>query len=322
LTHSPPAGGGSSMSTVSNTDLTVTDRWIVADIEQFRSRFNRESFEVSHNLASHSLFQLSELMELAERTVKVRPGALHYDAGNVRVEQRWDEIPPSGFSAQEALRRVESCGAWLVFSSAQRDPKYRIFLDQGLTELKAYIGPGVNSQIMVEDIIIFVTSPKRVTTYHIDRECNFLLQIQGTKTLHVFDRDDREVLSEEELERFWSVDFNAAAYKPQFQHRARSYTLRPGTGVHIPVNCPHWIENHDNVSVSLSINFQYRDTLRGNAYRANFLLRKLGLNPTPPGRSPLLDSIKSHAVVPVVWVRKTHKRFISFWRRKVLSAPG
>ena len=148
-----------------------------------------------------------------------------------------------------------------------------------MAEIKAQIGPGIDSQVLVEDIIIFVTSPKRVTTYHIDRECNFLLQIRGAKTLHVFDREDREVLSEEEIERFWAVDFNAAVYKPHLQHRAKSYKLVPGMGVHIPVNCPHWVENDDNVSISLSVNFQFKDPLRANTYRANFLLRKLGLRP-------------------------------------------
>lgn len=292
---------------MSNSKPDVTDRWVVGDPEQFQAKFNRKSFELSHNLAANRLFQLPQLMELAERTLTMRPKDLHYDAGDVRVDQRWEEIPKSAFSAREALERIENCGAWLVFSSAQRDPEYRVVLDRGLAELKAHIGGEINSQIMVEDIIIFVTSPKRVTTYHIDRECNFLLQIQGTKTLHVFDREDRDVLPEEEVERFWSVDFNAAVYKPDLQHRAHSYRLSPGMGVHIPVNCPHWLENHDNVSVSLSVNFQFKDVMRANVYRANFLLRKLGLHPKPPGLSPVVDALKSYAVSPVVWAKKAYK---------------
>jgi hypothetical protein len=101
---------------------------------------------------------------------------------------------------------------------------------------------------------------------------------------------------EEEIERFWTIDNNAAAYKPHLQDRAIAYKMAPGVGVHIPVNCPHWLQNDDNVSVSLSVNFQFKDPLRANPYRANFLLRKLGLKPTSPGISPALDSIKSQAV--------------------------
>ena len=282
--------------------------WIVMDTLELQRKFNRKSFEIAHHLSSHPLLQLPKLMELAERTLKMRPGDLHYDAGSIRVEQRWDEIPSAPFSPQEALERIENSGAWVLFRSVQRDAEYRVLLDHGLAEIKSYLGPAIDSQILVEDILIFVASPKRVTTYHIDRECNFLLHIRGTKTIHVFDREDREVLPEEELERFWSVDFNAAVYKPQLQHRAISYKLAPGIGVHIPVNCPHWIENDDNVSISLSLNFQLREHLRANIYRANFLLRQLGFHPTPPGVMPALDAMKAYSVLPAVWAKKTCRR--------------
>jgi hypothetical protein len=296
------------MATMNIPQLDRSGRWIIVDPAEFRNKFNCESFEVRHGLASHPLLQLPRLMVLAERTLQTRPDLLHYDVGKIRVDQRWDEIGPSQLSATEALHRVENCGAWFIFKSAQHDPEYRVFLDHGLSELKTQMGPDIDSKILVEDVIIFVTSPNRVTTYHIDRECNFLLQIRGTKTLHVFDREDREVLSEEEIERFWAVDFNAAVYKPHLQHRAKSYKLTPGTGVHIPVNCPHWLENDDNLSISLSVNFQFKDSLRANAYRANFLLRKLGMHPKPPGLSPALDVLKSCVVTPVVWAKHPLKK--------------
>jgi hypothetical protein len=292
----------------SKIDCLSSERWIEADPVQFEEKFNRKSFEVKHYLATHPLFQLPKLLELAERTLKTRPKEIYYDAGDIRVDQRWDAVPHRPFSVIEAMERIETCGAWFIFRSAQNDPEYRMLLDHGLAELKQHMGPAIDRQIMVEDIIIFVTSPKRVTTYHIDRECNFLLQIKGTKTMYVFDRDDREVLPEEEIERFWTIDNNAAAYKPHLQDRAIAYKMAPGIGVHIPVNCPHWLQNDDNVSVSLSVNFQFKDPLRANAYRANFLLRKLGLKPTPPGVSPALDSIKSQSVKPIVWAANTYKR--------------
>ncbi len=296
------------MASVLATEEEISSHWIVSDPNLFAEKLDKKSFEVQHYLASHPLFQLPKLMELADRTLKNRPGDLHYDVGEIRVDQRWDEITKSPFSAQEALERVENCGAWFIFKSAQRDPEYRVFLDRGLSELKSYMQPGIESQVLVEDIIIFVTSPNRITTYHIDRECNFLLQIAGTKTLHVFDRDDREIISEDEIERFWSIDFNAARYRPELQSRAASYKLKPGTGVHIPVNCPHWLQNDNNISISLSVNFQFKDGMRANPYRANFLLRKLGMHPTPPGVSAQKDAIKSVAVLPFVWGRKGYKK--------------
>jgi hypothetical protein len=286
----------------------VSPRWIEADPSEFHRNFDRASFEVRHALSSHPLLQLPALMELAARTLKTNPGGIYYDMGDIRVEQRWDSVPERKFSPAEALARIESSGAWFIFRSAQRDPEYKVFLDRGLAEIKELIGGDIHSRILKQDIIIFITSPNRISTYHIDRECNFLLQIRGTKTIHVFDREDREILPEREIERFWSVDNNAAVYKSHLQDRATSYRLAPGNGVHIPVNCPHWVQNDNNVSVSLSVNFQFKDRFRANPYRANFLLRKLGLDPTPPGRFELLDAAKSCAVAPVVWCKKSYNQ--------------
>jgi hypothetical protein len=271
-------------------------RWIVTDPKTARENFNRHSFEVSHHLSSHPLFQLPKLLELAERTAKSRPDDLYYDMGEVRAGQRWDQIPTAKFSAVEAMRQLESADAWFLFRHTQRDAEYRELFDRGLKEIKEIAGDGIDSQIRQEDILIFVTSPKRVTPYHIDRECNFLLQIRGTKTIHVFDRDDRDILPDDEIERFWAVDNNAPVFRPQYQDRAASYKMMPGSGVHIPVNCPHWVQNDDNISISLSVNFQFLDSMRANLYRSNYYLRKYGLKPSRPGEHIARDAAKSFAM--------------------------
>jgi hypothetical protein len=281
-----------------------SDAWIQANIDEFQEKFNRKSFEVSHQLATHPLLQLPKLMELAERTRKKRPDDLYFDMGDVGIGQRWEHVPERRFSADEALRRIEDSGAWFIFRAAQRDPEYHSLFARGLAEVKTMIGPEIERQIRQEDIIIFITSPNRVTSYHIDRECNFLLQIKGTKTLNVFDREDRDILPEEEIERFWSVDNNAAVYKPQFQNRAKIYKFKPGTGVHIPVNCPHWVKNDDNVSVSLSVNFQFLDSIRADIYRANFFLRRLGFSPMPPGVNSNRDKLKATVMNAAIGARR------------------
>jgi hypothetical protein len=294
---------------VDGLELTVpTGQWITADSAEFRERFNQKSFGVSHTLANHPLFHLSSLMELAERTLKNRPDDLYYDMGDIQPGQRWNAVPERKFSAVEALRQLENSNAWFIFRSAQRDPAYRELFEKGLKEIKSLAGARIESKIRQEDIIIFVTSPKRITAYHIDRECNFLLQIRGDKDLYVFDREDREVLPEEEIERFWSVDNNAAVYKGDLQSHAMTYKLVPGVGVHIPVNCPHWLQNGDDISISLSVNFQFVDSMRANLYRANYLLRKLGFTPSKPGRAPITDQAKSAAMTLAMAARRVIRR--------------
>jgi hypothetical protein len=300
------------MLTDTATNHLLDECWITTDREELSRGFDHEHFEITHSLTDHPLLQIPELMELADRTLKTRPAGIYYDAGEIKVDQRWDHMPKKEFSAIESMKRIETCGAWLLFKDVQKDPVYKDFLGTGWEKIKSNIDSNLNSRVMREDALIFVTSPKRIATYHIDRECSFLLQIKGTKTIHVFDRADREVLPEEEIERFWTVDNNAPVYKPQYQGRATSYKLRPGNGVHIPVNCPHWVENDDNVSVSLNVNVQFKDTLRANTYRVNHALRNLGLTPTPPGRSPAVDYLKSHSLVPVLAAKSALHKLASF----------
>lgn len=283
------------MATVPQTPgAALPDRWIEADASVVRENFDRRSFELTHHLAAHPLFDLPRLMELADRTLRTRPSDLYYDMGDVAPGQKWKDTNHA-FSPLKALKQLEDSSAWFIFRSAQKDPAYTELFRHAIAETKEMIGGDIESRISREDIIIFVAAPKRVTAYHIDRECNFILQIRGEKDLHVFDREDREVLPEEEIERFWTIDNNAPNYRPELQDRARSYRLVPGNGVHIPVNCPHWLRNDDNVSVTLSVNFQFVDSMRADIYRANHFLRKLGIHPSPPGRSPVRDRAKAMA---------------------------
>jgi hypothetical protein len=275
-------------------EATLPDKWIDGDSSVFRENFERMSFEISRHLASHPLFQLPQLMDLAERTLRTRPSDFYYDMGDVAPGEKWKDTNHA-FSPLKALRRLENSDAWFIFRSTQRDPEYAELYRHAIAEIKAMVGGGIESKISKEDIIIFVTSPKRVTSYHIDRECNFILQIHGEKDLYVFDREDRQILPEVEIERFWTLDNNAAIYRPELQDRAWSYKLAPGNGVHVPVNCPHWLKNHDNISVTLSVNFQFIDSMRADIYRANHYLRKLGMNPSPPGQSTVRDRAKAMA---------------------------
>jgi hypothetical protein len=145
------------------------------------------------------------------------------------------------------------------------------------------------------EAILFITSPNRVTEYHLDREVSWILQLQGDKEIHLFDRADKDIVPDEELEMYWTADNRAARYKPEFESRAIVYQMHPGTGVHIPINCPHWLRNKNNISVTLNVNFQFHDQHWANLYRANYYLRRAGITPHPPGAHPAADRVKSVA---------------------------
>lgn len=274
----------------------------------FRESFDEKPFEYSHGLtSSHPLFHLSRIRKLIEQGAATRSAAC-FDAGDVRVEQRWADIPRKKLTVEEHFDQIGNAGAWMMLRHVDRDPEYGELLESCLREVKKLTGREIDEDKKSQEAILFLTSPNRVTPYHIDRECNFLMQVAGEKAISIFDRNDREVVPEEELESFWSKDNNAGVYKPHLQDRAFVFRMRPGTGVHIPVNSPHWIQNSDNVSISFSISYQYRDWRRKNVYQANYYLRRLGLKPTPPGQSLLLDNSKRLVVEAGHKVKRLVKR--------------
>jgi hypothetical protein len=269
--------------------------FLAEEAPEYRANFNRHSFSFHHKLAGNPLFEMPRLIELARACRKhpnARPDEVYFDAGNVRIDQRWDQTTRPEFEVGEVIERIETCGAWMMIRRAELVDDYRVVLEECMREIGVLLDVDLDAVMKVKNAIVFITSPGRVTSYHIDRECNFLLQISGDKALSVFDKTDRTVLPDWELETYWAADNNAAVYKPQLQDRARVHHMVAGDGTHIPVNAPHWVKNGTRPSVSLSINFEFKGREKSDVYRANYFLRRLGLKPTPPGESALKDAAK------------------------------
>jgi hypothetical protein len=261
------------------------------DRDRFAQNFNKRHFEVTHELATHPLFQLPRLLELAREMAAQRPADIYYDSKVTDIGSRWG-TSRAEFPVDETIQRLESTGAWIDLKAAERSAPYAAALNRCISDLLQVGGRQLERQMRRKEMAIFLTSPNRISTYHIDSECNFLLQLRGEKNISIFPKDDREVLPEEEIERSWAADTNAAIYKPHLQSRADVFRLKPGIGVHIPVNAPHWVQNDNNISISVAILHHYWGRHYRDLYAANYCLRKLRISPTPPFKSPLLDSVK------------------------------
>jgi len=291
------------MSSTSTQIKPATRPLFGVDDQTFREKFNRACFEVSHQLANHPLFEFGRLFEL----LKVEKSKIYWDMGDVKVNQKWKDIQNSNCSVDEAFSQIEKSQAWMVFRSIQRDPEYKALVKSYVDEIEERSGLDFKRFVKMKDAIIFVTSPGRKTTYHIDRECSFLLQIRGNKVMYTFDKDDRAITTDQELEEYWTVNNNAANYKEQYQNRAQEWQLVPGNGVHIPVGSPHWLKNGNDVSISLNINVHMHDFVRANVYRANYYIRKAGFKPAPPGKSKLGDVVKRNLMGGLIAARRIVK---------------
>jgi hypothetical protein len=259
------------------------------DAESFRTHFPREPFVIRHHLADHPLFALTELVELSKRLPEKH---IEYNAGNLAVNTDLANTPRTGLSVEETIRRIEVCNSWMVLKYVEQDPQYGDLLHRCLDEVRVHSEARTPDMCQPEGFI-FISSPGSVTPYHMDPEHNFLLQIRGLKTVHLFDPEDRALLSEQELERFYRGAHRNMVFKDEYQLKVQTFRLRPGDGLHFPVTAPHWVQNGPEVSVSFSITFRTRALEKRCAvYIFNDGLRRRGLMPTPFGRSPWCDSLK------------------------------
>jgi hypothetical protein len=284
----------------------MSDALMEVDPEICAAYFDRKPFHVHHALADHPLFALPRLMELARRLPEP---FVEYNAGALAVGVRPEETPRTGLSPPETVRRIAECGSWMVLKRVEQDPDYGALLDRCLDGVAAQTGIALPRMLRREGFI-FLSSPSAVTPFHLDPEHNFLLQIRGSKTVSMWDRDDRLVLPEAELEKFYArfVHRNLP-WREVFQTTAWVVPLKAGQGLHFPVAVPHWVQNGPEVSVSFSITFRSEASeARELVYRANAKLRKLGLSPQAPGQSILLDSTKRATFAALARLKRAFAR--------------
>ena len=269
-----------------------TNELLELEAEAFRANFGREPFVIRHSLVDHPLFSLASLVELSKRLPEDH---VKYNSGNISISEGLYKGPKTGLSTQETIRRIEECESWMVLKFVEQDPEYSELLDRCLDQVQSFseaIDPGMSRR----EAFVFITSPLSITPYHMDPEHNFLLQIRGHKTINLLSAANRSMLSEQELENYFSEPHRDPEFKSEYWQRASTFELTPGLGLHFPVTVPHWVSNGKHVSISFSITFRTLALERRSiVYNVNGRLRKRGFNPAPYGQSPLRDSVKYNA---------------------------
>ena len=268
---------------------------------QFSRQYNRKSFLFEHGLATHPLFELPSLVALAERT----PGWEHYWAnGSVRVGSGWGSGTGQRYSLPDTIANIAENDSMVILKHTEQDSIFGPVLQDFLGRVVAFSGEAMRSDVVLGETLILVTSPNRITPYHFDSEVNFLVQVRGDKWFHVFDRKDTPAVTHEELERYFDGNVSSGVYRPERESEATVYNLHAGQGVHVPVAVPHWVQNKDNVSVAISVNYDLRSVYRlTRLYRMNSRMRRLGWRPTPPGVSAWRDGVKLTAAGGAAYLR-------------------
>ena len=258
----------------------------------FAENFDHHPFLFRHALDTMEIFQMPALLKLAERCMQKRQFKSHYETGEPVVDGFFGN-KPTDMTLVQALERIGEDKNWIILKRIHEEPEYRAALEVFISELSELSGIDLRRKYHDPILTIFITSPNRITPYHLDGEANFLAQVQGKKSVFLYDANDPHILTIEEKEKYWTGKLQAPRWHEELADGQWRYDVAPGLGVFNPATFPHWVKNTDNVSVSVSINFKRvrNDTI--GAYRANYYARKMGLHPSVPGRSPAIDRMKN-----------------------------
>lgn len=254
------------------------------DAAQFGSNFSRTPFGVRHQLAGHQLLSVESIAELADElpltSVEHNKGDIPTLVGDAEVD-RVDATPG------EIARTVETNNSWMVLKRIEQVPRYHELLDEALDEVLPFVS-GREGGMNLREGFIFLSAPNSTTPAHTDHEHNFLLQVRGTKDMNVGRFNDLET-EQLHIEKMFAGKRNM----DRMPDSPTLFALRPGDGIYVPPNAPHWVKNGPEVSVSLSITFRTPVTERGAIVHAvNRRLRKLRISPRPPGEHLATDKAK------------------------------
>ena len=258
----------------------------------FPRNSNRSAFLFRHGLSDHPLLQLPSLIALAERLDK--HNGCYWSNGSVDITDRWEKGTEHRQSLRTTLENIERNDSLVILKFVVHDEIAGAFFRDILSTLVRLAGPRMADDIRVGRATILIASPHRLTSYHIDADLNYLVQVAGDKTFAAYDQEDRTLITDEELEGFFNGDESAAVFKPDRQTEATLYNLGAGLGVHVPCMAPHWARNGPDVSIAVSCNFDLASTERlGLIYKTNHRLRSLGIKPKSPRDQSWTNSAKA-----------------------------
>ncbi len=276
--------------TKSSAGTCSPDAAILTDPDgQFARNFNSKPFHFQHGLKDHPLFDLSNLTGLAKR---LSESGAYWSNGAAKISDGWEVNSAPRLTLIETIANIGDDNSLVILKNVGQDPVYGPPLQTLFDKIAEFAGPQIRQDIVRCHASILISSPNRLTSYHMDADCNFLMQAVGNKTLWVYDHNDRALVPHEAREAFYGGNLNSISY-PQGKAAGTAYELQAGEGVHMPLFAPHWARNHDNISVAVAIMFDLRPVIeQGRIYRVNRVLRKLGATPTPPGVSSWRDRLK------------------------------
>jgi hypothetical protein len=247
---------------------------------------------LTHGIKDHPLLTLEALAALAER---MRPDTLEHNAAvDLPLGISNAETPQNGLSIHDTIARIEHCGSWILLKYIEQDPAYLALMHEVLAEIAPIVGRSTGEMLRLEGFV-FISSPRAVTPLHFDPEYNILFQARGSKTMTLFPAADPEIITPEFFETYFAGGPRNLPWRDEWRARQREISIVPGEAIYVPILAPHWVQTHDEVSISLSLTWRSEWSFHhADACRFNRRLRGMGLRPAAPRLYPANNRLKSY----------------------------
>ncbi len=285
--------------------IPSADSLLTVDQAVYKTAFNNTPFGFKHCLHQLSMFQPEALAELAKK-YGANPADYYVSNSAPTPGTRFFDVKAKMLKPDEALAQLATGPTRVLLKRPENyDAGFRELLDK-LFEKVVELRGGLNGE-KVERLEsgIFVSSASSTTPFHFDPEINHFFQIEGDKHYHVY---RPSAVREDELEDFYVqgiVEIGQVDLATRDKSLEHVFDLVPGSGFHQPQDAPHWVQSGAERSVSYAVVYETDATrARGRIFAANHYLRKLGVNPQPPGADHGTDNAKSSVMKVVVPVRR------------------
>jgi len=266
---------------MNNTPWPTVDRSFLAALE------SRTPTAFTHGLSGDPRFSLEAIArlgdELGAESISAEKASKPLVSADAGATNALDIVAVS-----DQIRALAANDSWFTLLNIEQSEPYRELVDQLLEGMAA--DAGVDPATMKRRMgFVFASSPGSVTSAHFDIEHSFLLQLEGHRTLGFGKFADREQ-REREIHRYWNGSFGRLDTLPE---QTDEFELAPGLGAYIPPYTPHWLNNGDSTSLSLTITFFNRNNADESMVQAfNEKVSRLGIDPKVYGDAPGRDRAK------------------------------
>jgi hypothetical protein len=240
--------------------------------------WGKKPLRIDHSLSQNELFSKDALAELIQR-YPIEHYSLMRTSSRGEEKKIWRRGEVGGLSGHEVMAQIASGGLWLQLRELKLvDKRYYDLLMSIYGEVEQRV-PGFDS--FSHEMGVLISSPNAKAHYHADLPGQALWQIMGRKRVYIYPAEE-PYLPQEELEKIALTGLESALrYDPEFDRHALVLDLEPGQMLTWELNAPHRVENHDELSVSMTTEHWTEQIRREQMLTvANGILRKhFGVSP-------------------------------------------